>query len=195
MIVSNASHRSSVRGFHAFVMTCALFVLPVGMAIAQKGPARTAADFGEVAKRLKAAVDAGELTTAQATVMMEALSKTAVKKSAAKSNELESAIPRIKSAVEAGGITREALAKKIEAAVKAGKLTPDEAKAKLAGIKKAAGAKQQNEGKQPRKGDQYAAFAKKIEAAVKAGKLTEAEAKAKLSEIKKDAAGAKKKDN
>ena len=71
------------------------------------------------------------------------------------------------------------IAGEITQAVKAGKLTKEEAAAKLAALKKAA-VKKGIEGK---KTTDYAA----IEAAVKAGKLTKDEAAAKLAALKKAA--------
>jgi len=75
---------------------------------------------------------------------------------------------------------------KLEAAVEAGKLSGDEAKAKMAAIKKAklGSCKQAFD---------VEAVGKKLKAAVEAGKLTEEEAKAKWVAIKKGAFGKPKK--
>ncbi len=84
-----------------------------------------------------------------------------------------------------------ATSKNIRAAVKAGKLTKEEAKAKLAAIKKTADAKR---GYAKDKND-YDAINKKLKASVKAGKLTEEEARAKLAAIKKAADAKDKRDD
>lgn len=73
----------------------------------------------------------------------------------------------------------------IEAAVKAGKLTKEQAQAKLAAIKKAQDDKSAKHAKG--KSQPHAVYAE-IEAAVKAGKLTKQQAQAKLAAIKKGAA-------
>lgn len=76
---------------------------------------------------------------------------------------------------------------KLEAAVEAGKMSGDEAKAKMAAIKKA------KLGSCCTQAIDVEAAGKKLKAAVKAGKLTEEEAKAKWVAIKKGACGKPKK--
>ena len=68
----------------------------------------------------------------------------------------------------------------IEAAVKAGKLTKEEAAAKLAALKQASLKGEKGSNPKGKKGNAYA----EIEAAVKAGKLTKEEAAAKLAALK-----------
>ncbi len=166
MIVSGKPKPSNSRWLQATVLTLAALMIPCGITYSQ--------DYDAVAKRLKAAVKAGELTGKQAKAMLHTLK---VKKGDPKGKK---------------GIDYEAVAKKLQAAVKAGKLTKEEAKAKLAAIKKTADAKKPRPKKRATKGKRgidYGAVGAKIKAAVKAGKLTEEEAKAKWAAIKKAADG------
>ncbi len=202
MIVSNNPKRSNSRWLQTCVLLCAMVVLPLGIASAH--------DYEAVEKRLRAAIEAGELTPEQARAMMGTLKKAGTAK---KDTDYDAIGKKSRAAVKAGKMTKEAKAKlagtkkgahtkkkkkadtdyrtiaeKIEAAVKAGKITEEEAKAKLARIKKGADAK-----KKKKAVTDYRAIAEKIEAAVKAGKMTEEEAKAKLAGIKKGADAKKKK--
>ncbi|MHC4112421.1 MAG: hypothetical protein ACYSUY_15215, partial [Planctomycetota bacterium] len=67
MIVSNNSKRSNCRWLQICVLVCVVVVLPLGIA--------SAADHEAVARRLKTAVAAGELTPQQARAMMGVLKK------------------------------------------------------------------------------------------------------------------------
>ena len=78
MIVSDNPRRSNSRWLRVCVLLCAVVVLPLGIASAQ--------DYKAVEKRLGEAVANGELSLAQASVMMDALRKAGgAKKQAAKS--------------------------------------------------------------------------------------------------------------
>lgn len=82
-----------------------------------------------------------------------------------------------------GSTTKTDVWAKLKAAVKAGKISPEDAKAKMVAIKKAkAGAAE--------KGTDLAVVKKKLYAAVKSGKLTKKEAWAKWIAITKGEGGA-----
>ena len=74
---------------------------------------------------------------------------------------------------------------KLQAAVKAGKITQEEAKKKMAELKKKHGLKK-------KKGPSLEDEVKKLKAAVKEGKITKEEAKKKMAELKKKHAQKKK---
>ena len=112
MIVSGKPKPSNSRWLQATVLTLAALMIPCGITYSQ--------DYDAVAKRLEAAVKAGELIEKQAEAMLHTLK---AKKGDPKGKK---------------DIDYEAVAKKLQAAVKAGTLTKKEAKAKLAAIKKAA---------------------------------------------------------
>ena len=69
MIVSETASRVASRWLRACILLCAAVVLPVGMTYAQ--------DYDAVGTRLRAAVEAGELTGEQARAMLGALRETA----------------------------------------------------------------------------------------------------------------------
>ena len=156
MIVSETPYRVTSRWLQACVLLCAVVVLPLGLAYAQ--------DYEAVGKRLRAAVEAGELTGEQARAMLGALRKAG---DAGKEVAKRDAKPV-------------AAREKLQAMVKAGELTEEQAKAKMAAIKKEAA-----------KSDidtQLEATWEILQAGVKAGRLTEEQAKARMTAIKKKTA-------
>ncbi len=86
----------------------------------------------------------------------------------------------------------EGFVRRIKAAVREGKMTREQAAARIEAYKKSLGRRRQAE--DPDKELDYDAIAKRIKAAVRAGKLTEEEAEAKWREIKKAADAKDKKD-
>jgi len=121
MIVSDDARRSNSRWLRVCVLLCAVVVLPLGIASAQ--------DYKAVEKRLGEAVANGELSLAQASVMMDALRKAGgAKKQATK----------IKSDTDLEGAWE-----KLAAMVKAGELTKEQAIDKMSEIKKEAAEKSQ----------------------------------------------------
>ncbi len=114
MIVSETPYRVTSRWLQACVLLCAMVVLPFGMAYAQ--------DYDAVGKRLRGAVQAGELTGEQARAMLGALRKTAEHEGqrnvavqderVAKYRDIEA---RIRAAVKAGVMSREDAEKKLVA--------------------------------------------------------------------------------
>jgi hypothetical protein len=111
MIVSDNSKRSNSRRLQICVLLCAVVVLPLGIASAQ--------DYKAVEKRLGEAVANGELSLAQASVMMNALRKAGgAKKQAAKSKsdtDLERAWEKLAAMVKAGELTKEQAIDKMSA--------------------------------------------------------------------------------
>jgi len=80
MIVSETPYRVTSRWLRACVLLCAAVVLPLGLAYAQ--------DYEAVEKRLRAAVEAGELTSEQVSAMLKTLKEVGeAKKEVAKSNQ------------------------------------------------------------------------------------------------------------
>ena len=192
MIVKGKLNRNNSRWLQACVLLWAVLVLPFGVAFAQ--------DYKAVGRRLRAAVEAGELTGEQARIMLGTLRKAGGVK---KDTDINAIGRRIRAAVQAGKLTKEearekmaaikkgadkkeidyeAIGKKIKAAVQAGKLTEEEAEAKWIAIKK--GAK--------KKDIDIDAIGRKIRAAVAAGKITAEEGRAKMAAIRKEAGGDKK---
>ncbi len=156
----------------------AFCMLPQGLANAQ--------DFEAVEQRLGGAVEAGELTLEQASIMMEALKRSAGSHHA---NDRE---------MDARKRRYMAVAEEIEVAVEAGKLSKEDAEAKLIALRKkmfggtsgkqARGADRNDQEMQARE-LRYMALAEKIELAVEAGKLTKDEAERKLIILHKEMFG------
>ena len=110
MIISNHSNRSRSHWRQACILLFAVLCLPYGAAIGQ--------DYDAVGRRLRAAVQAGELSGEQARIMMETLKKSDVK--------------------DKKGIDSKAISKKSKTAVKADKLTVKKTKVKGTATKKEA---------------------------------------------------------
>ena len=153
-------------------------ILPLGLVHAQ--------DFEAVERRLGGAVEAGELTLEQASVMLEALKRPAGSEHA-HHREMEVKKRRYM-----------AFANEIEAAVKSGKLSKQDAEKKLIAVrkemfgqpgeKKSHGEKHTDREFEARK-RRYMEFANEIEAAVKSGKLSKEDAEKKLIAIRKEMFG------
>ncbi len=159
MIVSETPYRVKSRWLQACVLLCAVVVLPLGLAYAQ--------DYEAVGKRLRAAVEAGEITGEQARAMLGAL-----KKADSAKTEVATRDAKLVATWE-----------KLQAMVKAGELTEEQAKAKMAAIKKEAA-----------KSDidtQLEATWEKLQAGVKVGQLTEEQATATMAAIKERVAKSK----
>ena len=106
MVVSETLNRVKTHTLQACVLLCTMAVLPCSMAYAQ--------DYEAVGKRLRAAVEAGELTGEQARAMLGALRKTAERegeRNPAVNDErvakYRGIAARIKAAVEAGKLSEE----------------------------------------------------------------------------------------
>jgi hypothetical protein len=136
-----------------------------------------------IARKLKAAVEAGELTEKEAWAKWKAIKKSPEAKTIAirKERAAKARYPSKKAKTDA--YLKQVWAK-LQAAVKAGKMSAQDAEAKMITIKKG----KMGAGK---KDIDYRAIGEKLKAAVKAGKLTEEEAKAKWAATKKAAHGEK----
>jgi hypothetical protein len=115
MIISETPNRLNSRWLQASVLLCAIVVLPLGVGYAQ--------DYEAVGKRLKAAVEAGELTGEQAKVMLGSLRKSGGTKKDQNSDKVKAYLAKVKkelgAAIDSGKISEEDAAKKYEAAEKA----------------------------------------------------------------------------
>ena len=132
--------------------------------ISKKQPSKAKLNNNEVIKKIKAAVNAGELTKKEAAKKIADMKKEyGSKKKGNPKNKYNEVI------------------KKIKAAVGAGELTKKEAAKKIADMKKEYGSKKKGNPK-----NKYNEVIKKIKAAVDAGELTKKEAAKKIADIKKE---------
>lgn len=158
MIIATPTRPKKSRLLQACVLLGALTVLPFGLASAR--------DYEAVQKRLQKSVKKGDLTQAEAKLMMEAL-----KKSAEKDHQKK------------GSLSREEIGehgKKIQAAVAAGEMTEEEGRKKMAALIE--GYRAQGESGKPKKMDAEG-FRRRLGAAVEAGKMTREEAAEKMAEF------------
>ena len=152
------------------IVAMAFCVLPLGRVYAQ--------DFKAVERRLGGAVEAGELTLEQASIMMKALNLSAGSKHA-HDREMEAKKRRYM-----------AFAKEIEAAVEAGKISKEDAEKKLIALRKKmfrnAGRKKEN--RSDKRGfsvEEYRRAEAEIRELVKNGKVSKADAEKRLIEMRK----------
>lgn len=171
MIVSETLHQMNSRWLQACVLLCAATVLPMSVANAQ--------DYDAVGKRLRAAVEAGELTGAQARIMLETLRNADRKPGDAAIDRAKTHLTKMKQ--ELGKL------------VEAGKISEKDAKERYAaaekGIKErmAAGRGEAREGEQKANAarEYLMKVRKELAAAVEAGKISEEEAKKKFASTEK----------
>ncbi|MDG1983917.1 MAG: M56 family metallopeptidase [Planctomycetota bacterium] len=150
-----------------------VFCLPMSIAYAQ--------DFEAVQRRLTSAVEAGELTQAQARTMMEALRRASTDKPARADVD--------KRALRERYATME---QRVEAGIKAGKITREQGDARLAEARKSMfgdAAKAKVEPDMRAKRERYAEYEKGLMARVQKGAMTKAEADAKLKEARESMFG------
>ncbi len=158
MIIAKPIVPKKSRFLHACVVLGTLTLLPLGLASAR--------DYEAVQKRLQKSVKEGDLTQAEAKLMMEAL-----KKSAEKDHQKK------------GSLSREEIGehgKKIQAAVAAGEMTEEEGRKKMAALIE--GYRAQGESGKLKKMDAEG-FRRRLGAAVEAGKMTREEAAEKMAEF------------
>jgi len=166
MILSKPKQTDS-HWLHTCILACAMAIIPLGIVSAQ--------DYEAVGRRLRQAVAAGELTGAQARVMLGTLKKSAAtEKKTDKKVNLEGAW------------------KRLEAMAKAGKLTEEQAHARMAAIKK--GAAKKDAGSE--RAEAYLMKVRKeLGAAVEAGEMSREDAgkryKSAEEGLKKRMAGAR----
>jgi polyhydroxyalkanoate synthesis regulator phasin len=114
MIISENARRPNTRWLQACILLCATVALPLGIASAQ--------DYEAVGRRLRAAVEAGELTGEQARAMLGALRNAGSAEKDQGSDRVKAYLMKVKKdlgvALEAGEISREDAAKRYEAAEK-----------------------------------------------------------------------------
>ncbi len=167
MIISETPKRATSRWLQACVLLCAAVVLPLGMVYAQ--------DYEAVGKRLKAAVQAGELTGQQARMMFGALKKAGSPKDNQPADQAQAYLMKVKqelgAAMEAGKISKEDAVKRFEAAEQAIK-------------KKMAAGDKKHDAKQITRED-FANATTKIRQAIADGKISEEEGRAKLIAMRK----------
>ncbi len=209
MIVSGNLNRKSSRWLQACVLLCVVAALPLGLAIAGDGEH---GKFESVAKKIQAAVEAGEMTEEEGHAKLAAYKQRMHQEQ--KDKELrakyDDAAKKIQAAVEAGELTKEEgharlaaykqrlsqeqkakelkakyndAAKRIQAAVEAGEMTKEEGHDKLAAYKQ----RLDREQKAKELKAKYNEAAKKLQAAVERGDITREEADAKLAQLKKEA--------
>ena len=142
-------------------------------------------DMEAFVRRIKAAVERGDMTREEAGKMIDG-ARRRIKMRQRHDDGHPDARGRTRSEVDRDGIRR-----RIEGAVARGEMTREQAAGRIAAYKKSARRGRQAEGED--KEIDYDAIAKRIRAAVRAGKLTKEEAKAKWAWIMK-AAGARKGD-
>ena len=137
-----------------------------------------AQDFEAVERRLGGAVEAGELTLEQASIMMKALKRSAGSKSA-HDREMEAKKRRYM-----------AFAKEIEAGVEAGKISKEDAEKELIAVRKKmfrdAGRKQEDRSdKHGISVEEYRRAEAKIRELVKKGEVSKEDAEKRLIEMRK----------
>ena len=152
------------------IVAMASCILPQGRVYAQ--------DFEAVERRLGGAVEAGELTLEQASIMMKALKRSAGSKRA-HNREMEAKKRRYM-----------AFAKEIEAAVEAGKISKEDAEEKLIAVRKKmfrdAGRKQEDRSdKHGISVEEYRRAEAKIRELVKKGEVSKEDAEKRLIEMRK----------
>lgn len=167
MIVSNNSNRSNSRWLQVCVLLGTVLVLPFGVAIAQ--------DYDAVGRRLRAAVQAGELTGEQARAMLGTLRKAGDAGQDQSSNRARAHLMKIR--------------EELGAAVKNGEISEEDAANKYKTAEKRireriAAGQRLDDSKHTSRGD-YQGIRKRIEGAVERGDMTREEADAKYREIKK----------
>ncbi len=171
MVVSEKLNRVKTRALQACVLLCTMAVLPCGMAYAQ--------DYEAVGKRLRAAVEAGELTGEQARTMLGSL------RNMAEHDGERNPLVDDERVAKYRGITA-----RIRAAVEAGKMSEEDAEKKLIAIRmemwppEKVGGENRDKGGLEAVGKYLQGIAERIRGAVAEGKLSEEEGWAKWREVK-----------
>ena len=167
MILSNRLPRTP-RWFLSACLALGALFLPMSVAYAQ--------DFEAVQRRLASAVEAGELTPAQARTMMEALRRASTDRPADASVDQRALRERYA-----------AMEQRVEAGIKSGKITREQGAARLAEARRSmfGGApKGKVDADQRAKRERYAEYERGLMERVKKGAMTRDEANAKLTEAR-----------
>jgi len=189
MIVSDKLYRSSSRWLQACVLLCALVVLPLSFACQKDAvtepaelteeanlniaadPARVP-DYEAVAARIRAAVEAGEITEEDARARLGAYR-----------NRIGQRVRGEDQSVRGEDLRAEyeAVAVQLRAAVEAGEMTEEQGAARLYAYRKSLGERVRGEDQRA----MYGAVAARIRAAVEAGEMTEEDGRARLEAYRK----------
>jgi len=167
MILSNRLPRTPRWFLSASLALGALF-LPMSVAYAQ--------DFEAVQRRLASAVEAGELTPAQARTMMEALRRASTDRPADASVDQRALRERYAT-----------MEQRVEAGIKSGKITREQGAARLAEARRSMFGdtpKGKVEAEQRAKRERYAEYERGLMERVRKGAMTKDEANAKLAEAR-----------
>ena len=175
MIVSEIANRVTSRWLPACVLLCAAVLLPMGTTYGQ--------DYDAVGKRLRATVQAGELTGEQARTMLGALRKTAEHEGDRNAGDENERVTKYRG-----------IAARIKAAVEAGKLSEEDAEKKLIAIRMEMWPTKKDAAENDERLAKYHDIEAHIKAAVEAGKMSKEDAKKKLIAIRKEMWPAKKED-
>ena len=165
-VMMNRRSWTAPAALRTVVVVMAMCIFPLGFVYAQ--------DFEAVQRRLGGAVEAGELSLEQANLMMEAL-----RHSSQRDRELGSKEHRYMQ-----------FTKEIKAAVKAGKLSEEEAEAKLIAVRREMFEEKrgdEGEGRELKeKKRRYEQVAREIKEAREAGKISEVEAENTLIQLQRE---------
>ena len=165
-VMMNRRSWTAPAALRTVVVVMAMCIFPLGFVCAQ--------DFEAVQRRLGGAVEEGELSLEQANLMMEAL-----RHSSQRDRELGSKEHRYMQ-----------FTKEIKAAVKAGKLSEEEAEAKLIAVRREMFEEKrgdEGEGRELKeKKRRYEQVARKIKEAREAGKISEVEAENTLMQLRRE---------
>ncbi len=167
MILSNRLPRTP-RWFLSACLALGALFLPMSVAYAQ--------DFEAVQRRLASAVEAGELTPAQARTMMEALRRASTDRPADASVDQRARRERYA-----------AMEQRVEAGIKSGKITREQGAARLAEARRSMfgdAPKGKVEADQRAKRERYAEYERGLMERVRKGAMTKDEANAKLAEAR-----------
>ena len=167
MILSNRLPRTP-RWFLSACLALGALFLPMSVAYAQ--------DFEAVQRRLASAVEAGELTPAQARTMMEALRRASTDRPADASVDQRALRERYA-----------AMEQRVEAGIKSGKITREQGAARLAEARRSMfgdAPKGKVEAEQRAKRERYAEYERGLMERVRKGAMTKDEANAKLAEAR-----------
>lgn len=159
MMVSNSVDRSNSAWLQACVLLSAMVVLPFGVVYAQ--------DYEAVGKRLRAAVQADEISGEQARIMLRAL-----KRAEERGERTQKSITREDYA---------AAETKLKAMVAEGEVSEEDARARLGAMRRMMA--EQHEGRGKSREVDWDAIQKRIEGAVQRGDLTRKKADAKYRKI------------
>lgn len=162
MMVTRRSDRLESRSRRTIVLLAALFVLPMGLTYAQ--------DYKAVKKRLRSAVEAGEISGKQARRMMRAL----------KGDDA----PREQPEGIAGAYYAEVEAR-LDALIEKGEISPKEARKKLDALRKKMATEHRDRREAQFSREEYAEAERKIMQMVEDGEATEEHARIRLGEMRR----------